>query len=136
MNPDTAQKDMRLPAWLAFFGGVFILLALLAFWQTLFVSFSIEATLAGIAFLALGVSAILCWKNQWAVMVDDDTFTYSTRFGGEPDYRFSDIQAVKRHSDSVTLVLPDGNVHVESCARLSPRFADALNKVVERLTAE
>ena len=120
MNPDTAQKDMRLPA----------------FWQTLFVSFSIEATLAGIAFLALGVSAILCWKNQWAVMVDDNTFTYSTMFGRETDYRFSDIQAVKRHSDSVTLVLPDENVHVESCARLSPRFADALNKVVERLTAE
>lgn len=53
MNPDTAQKDMRLPAWLAFFGGTFILLALLAFWQTLFVSFPSRRHWLGLRFLPL-----------------------------------------------------------------------------------
>ncbi len=77
-----------------------------------------------------GVFLILSWKNQYIVMIDQNTFRYSTIFGRKKEYRFEDICGLKQNMDSWTLLLDgpngSGRVHIESCARFSPQFSDRL----------
>lgn len=74
-----------------------------------------------------GSRGILCYKNQWVEMIDDNEFIYSTMFGNETKYYFSDIESLKQNADSMTLHLKNGKIHIESCAVISERFANAIN---------
>lgn len=127
MNKD---KDMHLPAWVLGLGIFFLALALACVVLTFTVSAGFLIGAAGSA--GLGVAAVLCWKNQWAVMVDHDSFEYSTMFGEKTLYYFADITELKRNSDSFSLFCGDGKIHIESCAILSDRFIDAVDAVLAK----
>jgi len=119
------EKDMHMPAWLCVLGCVLLAGAL----ACLVLCFVVSVyTLIGFALcLCLGVAAILCYKNQWVEMIDDNEFIYSTMFGNETKYYFSDIESLKQSADSMTLHLKNGKIHIESCAVISERFANAIN---------
>ena len=110
------EKDMHMPAWLCVLGCV-LLAGALACLVLCFVV-SVYALIGFALCLCLGVAAILCYKNQ---------FIYSTMFGNETKYYFSDIESLKQNADSMTLHLKNGKIHIESCAVISERFANAIN---------
>lgn len=78
--------------------------------------------------ILLGISALLCWKNQAIRMVSDEEFTYTTMFGKTYTYAFSDIQGLRGNSDSLTLFVAGKKVHIESMAIISQRLADRINR--------
>jgi len=124
------DKDMYLPVWLCGLGIGFLIatVVLIVFaWLA-----TIYCLIAAIVCLGFGVSAILCWKNQWSMMVDNHTFIYSTMFGRKIQYHFSEIRDLKEHSDSATLILENGKVHIERCAIMSDRFVDAINVALKK----
>ena len=123
------SKDMYLPAWLLVFGLFSLAVAVVLF--AFAMSESMYLLIGFVIFFTLGFAAILCQQNQWAKMNDDGTFTYSTMFGNKKEYRFSDIIELKQNSDSRTLILENGQVHIESIAVMSERFVDAINGVIE-----
>lgn len=63
----------------------------------------------------------------------DITFVYTTMFGKEVQYSFSEIRELKQNADSSTVVLDNGKVHIESSAIMSEKFMDTLNNTLERL---
>ena len=119
------KKDMYLPNAVCGLGIFFlacgVACAVASFIYSLYL-------LIGVVFcLALGVAAVLCWKNQWVQMLNDSEFIYSTMFGTKIKYRFSEITDIKQNIDSMTLILESGKVHIESCAIISDKFADKIN---------
>ncbi len=116
---------MHMPAWLCVLGCI-LLAGALACLVLCFVV-SVYALIGFALCLCLGVAAILCYKNQWVEMIDDNEFIYSTMFGNETKYYFSDIESLKQNADSMTLHLKNGKIHIESCAVISERFANAIN---------
>lgn len=124
------KKDMYLPIWLLALGIVFITGGVIC----LCLAFS-SAPLSWIGAppcFALGLAAILCWKNQWVEMISDEEFIYSNMFGRRTVYRVSQIRDIRRGADSMTLILENGKVHIENCAILSPRFLRILHKPVNK----
>ena len=123
------EKDMYLPNWLRYFGFVLMLAGVICavLGLIVFPAFMIVGLIAAVFFVGMGIAAELCWKNQWAEMLNDKKFVYSTMFGKQHQYRFSEIKGVKHNSDSMTLLLENGKVHIESCAIVSERFAERLN---------
>lgn len=127
------DKDMYLPFMVCGLGIFFMAAAL----GCLVMTFMSYLWLLGFVFCgAMGGAAILCWKNQWAEMTSGDTFIYSTMFGRETEYHFSEIRGLKQRSDSMTLILESGKVHVEECAVISERFAAALDAALEKAGIE
>lgn len=128
---DKLRADMFLPVWLlglgilfVMFGGIFgIVMIALGCAFPLIILFA--------ALIALGIGAILCWKNQTIRMLPNDSFEYSTFLGNKRVYRFSEILGFRENSDSFTLYVGDGKVHIESCAIMSARLEDRINKQLE-----
>ena len=81
---------------------------------------------------ALGIAALLCWKNQSIHIISDEQFTYTTMFGKTRTYSFSDIQGLRRNQDSLTLFVANEKVHIESMAVLSERLIEHINKALEK----
>lgn len=125
------KKDMYLPKWVCVLGSVFLIGAAVC----LICSFTISvyALLGFVVCLCIGIAAVLCWKNQWAEMINDHEFIYSTMFGKKTKYRFSAIRNLKQNSDSVTLYFDNGKIHIESCAIISEEFAEKINHALERI---
>lgn len=71
-------------------------------------------------------------KNQWIQMLDTDSFVYSTMFGNETQYDFTQVRELRLHSDSATLILETGKVHIEKCAILSKRFKEAIGRALAK----
>ncbi|WP_394282820.1 hypothetical protein [Frisingicoccus sp.] len=126
------EKDMYLPNWVCVLGVVFLVASIVCVAISFTASrFSMVGCLIGaVICLTLGIAAILCWKNQWVEMENNYEFIYSTMFGRQYHYRFSEIKDLKRSSDSMTLLLENGKVHIESCALISERFADQINGIL------
>ena len=124
------EKDMYLPSWVCVLGIVFLVAACVCLVLTF--STSVYSLIGFVICLAIGAAAVLCWKNQGATMIDDDTFLYTSMFGTDHSYRFSDIRKLKKNADSFTLILENGKVHIENCAILSERFFNAIDSVLER----
>ena len=124
------NKDMHLPIWVCGLGIVFLISAVVLF--VLAILKSIFCLVGVVACLGFGCSAILFWKNQWIMMVDDNEFVYSTMFGKKTHYRFSQIKDLKQNADSSTMIFENGKVHIESCAIMSDRFVSAVNSVLEK----
>lgn len=118
------NKDVYLPKWLLIFGIVLIVVA------ALFGYFSAKTDIRYLiitaVLLAVGIAAILCWKNQWIEMTGQDGFIYSTMFGNKKEYKFADIVSIKPNADSITLIMKEGKVHIEACAKVSDEFNRAL----------
>lgn len=125
---DVPRADMFLPAWIfamgllfAAFGGILgTVLAILRL--------PVPLTLLAAALVLLGVAALLCWKNQTIRMLPNDTFMYSTFLGNKTIYRFDEIKGIKRGSDSITLFVGEGKVHIESAAIVTERLAVRINQ--------
>ena len=119
------KKDLYLPVWIYAFGIVLILGALVFLYFGMKNSYLFIGTALC---LGLGISAILCWKNQWIEVIDDHTFVYSTMFGKHTKYHTSQVVDLKQNSDSMTLFLDSGKVHIESCAIVSDRLIEMINE--------
>lgn len=130
---DEPRADMFLPAWLFVMGLLLSMFGAIVgiVFAVLQISTLIIVLAAGMSFL--GVAAILCWKNQTIRMLPNDTFEYSTFLGNKIIYRFSDIKGLKKNTDSMTLFVAEGKVHIESIAILTDRLSDRINKQLEEL---
>ncbi len=130
-SDEEPRADMYLPIWLLALGivlgvggcglGVYAVINL-----------SVEAGIAAIIAILIGIAAILCWKNQTIKIVPGDYFEYTTFLGNKKVYRFSDITGLKRNNDSMTLLLKDGKVHIESSAIVTDELADRINGALEK----
>ncbi|MDD6212299.1 MAG: hypothetical protein PUB22_04050 [Clostridiales bacterium] len=126
--PDEEPRaDMYLPIWLLAFA--LLLLAGGAAVAVLAIVFlSVPAAIVALASLILGTTALLCWKNQKVLMLSDDSFEYTTFLGNKKVYRFSEIVDLKVGIDSMTLLMENGKVHIESSAIITERLVDRINK--------
>lgn len=93
----------------------------------------IWAMICGVLAVALGVFALLCWKNQAIHIISDEQFTYTTMFGNVHTYSFSDIQGLRRNPDSLTLFVAGKKVHIEAMAMISDRLVERINQELEKL---
>lgn len=126
-SDDAPRADMYLPIWILALALVLFLGAVgMAVYAI--VTLSVGFGIAALCCLGLGAAALLCWKNQTINMLSDDSFEYSTFLGNKKVYRFEDIVGLKRNSDSMTLIVNGGKVHIESCAQLTERFAERINE--------
>ena len=123
------KKDLYLPIWICALGIVLILGALVFLYFGLKNSYLFVGTALC---LGLGIAAILCWKNQWIEVIDEHTFVYSTMFGKQTKYHTSQIVDLKQNPDSMTLVLDNGKVHIESCAIVSDRLIEMITKSINQ----
>lgn len=133
ITDDEPRADMFLPGWLLVMG-----LLLVMFGVSIGVVFAVLQISALMIVLAavmtlLGVAAILCWKNQTIRMLPNDSFECSTFLGNKTIYRFGDIRGLKKSTDSMTLFVADGKVHIESIAIVTDRLADRINKQLKEL---
>ena len=80
----------------------------------------------------LGIAAYLCWKNQTIRILDEYRFEYTTFLGKKTTYYFKDIKALKVNSDSFTLFVGNGKVHIESMAMISQKLLDKINTALEK----
>ena len=91
--------------------------------------------LAGVGALAcivLGIAAFVCWKNQKIFVVSEEVFIYRTFLGKDYEYRFSQIQRAVQNTDSITLILDTGKVHIESMAILSDRLIQRIDRELDK----
>jgi hypothetical protein len=132
-NPRESNKkpraDMYLPVWLNVFGfildaGAVALLVIAirtAEWPLLLVT----AAAGG-----LGIAAHMCWKNQTVRILDENTFEYTTFTGKTTRYSFSEIEDLRWNTDSMTLFVGSGKVHIESIAFVSKELSDKIGQVL------
>ena len=125
---DEPRADMYLPerllAIICLAGGTVCII--MAFINTL--TWAIGAVIG----ILLGIMALLCWKNQAIHVISDTQFTYTTMFGNTRTYSFSDIQALRRNQDSLTLFVANEKVHIESMAVLSERLVERINQAAQK----
>lgn len=96
------------------------------------VTLHIVAAVGAVACIVLGIGAFMCWNNQKIFMITDELFCYRTFLGNDHEYRFSQIRKAVQNSDSITLVMENGKVHIESSAILSDRLADRIDRELEK----
>jgi hypothetical protein len=53
-------------------------------------------------------------------------------FGNTRTYNFCDIKGLLRNQDSMTMLVGNDKVHIESMAVLSERLVDSINKALEQ----
>ena len=127
---ENEEYDVHLPNFLLAFGFALIAGAVALVTAYFFVWEKILLPIAAGA-LILGVTAILCRRNQKIRVLSDEEFEYTTFLGNSYICRFEDIVALRRNSDSMTLFVGDKKVHIESIAIVSERFAELVNKALE-----
>ena len=134
--PDGEMRaDMFLPIKLLAF-SVVLVMAGIAIGVYAFLNSSLGAAVGACIALALGVGALLCWKNQTITVLNDEEFEYCTFLGKKIVYRFSDIRLIRKNNDSMTMFVGNGKVHIESMAILSDRLIGLINKQLESLYGE
>ena len=125
------RADMFLPDKLKYL-GIFLDVVALALFVATFITQNwlliIGVLLAG----GLGISAWLCYKNQTIKIIDDDRFEYTTFLGKTIIYNFSDIKELRPSRDSLTLILTNGNVHIESMVYMSEELANKINYALRK----
>ena len=123
------RADMFLPDLLKYFGFLFDALAVVLLAAT-FITQIWAMIVFALFFGGLGIAAWLCWKNQTIRIIDEDQFEYTTFLGKTTVYRFSDIKELRVNQDSMTLILTNGKVHIESMVMMSERLADKIDRAV------
>ena len=125
-NEYTTDYDMHLPLWLFVFGIVLIVLST-ATVAAYILSRQWAFLITALLLLVLGFAAILCWRNQRIVIIDAQTFEYTTMLGSKHLYRFDEIRYIRQNTDSLTLFVGNGRVHIEFCAVITRRLAARLD---------
>ena len=130
-NGDGPRADMFLPDRLL--AMAFALFALgIGFGVYAVFEFTVWKVVVAVLGIALGVLAVLCWRNQTIHIISEEQFTYTTMFGNTRTYNFSDIKGLVRNQDSMTMLVGNDKVHIESMAVLSERLIDSINKALEQ----
>ena len=124
------RADMYLPDWVKWL-GVFVDVLAVALLILVVTTKIWEAIILSALFGGLGVAAYLCWRNQKIVILDDKTFEYTTFLGKTTRYDFRDIKQLKPNSDSLTLFVGDGKVHIESCVNISVDLLEKIDAALE-----
>ena len=127
----TPRADMYLPNKLLAMSIVFDIAAVVC----LVMAFTEETPALGIGvllFAILGVCAFLCWKNQSIRILDAHTFEYTTFLGEKREYRFADIERVRRNADSMTLYVGGDKVHIESMVYISTELTEKFNEALAK----
>ena len=134
-NPADCKKppraDMFLPDFLKYFGfflDAVAIVFLVATFITQIWGLIIGALICG----GLGVAAWLCWKNQTVRIIDEDRFEYTTFLGKTTVYNFSDIKALRVNQDSMTLILTNGKVHIESMVHISETLVNKIDEAINK----
>ena len=127
------RADMYLPLFLFVFSFVLYALAVACVVISLFVPPLSMLWIGAPICAVLGVAAYLCWKNQTVKIIDDERFAYTTMLGKTVEYRFADIVGLRNNADSMTLILTDGKVHIESMARISFPLRQKIEEALEKL---
>lgn len=127
------DKDMYFPIWVCVLGAVLIAGGLVCLvFCFIDLNNALYWLIMVVTCIGLGIAGVLCWKNQWVKMIDQDEFIYSTIFGNRIKYKFSEIKGTKRNSDSMTLLLENGKVHIESGAIISETFIERVDQMLGR----
>lgn len=123
---ENPRADMFLPDWILGFG---VALAIFAVGGAVAYFFLGEILVLVLALICavLSPAAVLCWKNQTITILDESRFEYSTFLGTKKVYYFSDIRAIRKNSDSLTLFVGEDKVHIEAAALMSPRLAEKID---------
>ena len=127
----TPRADMFLPDFLKYFGFALDAVAG-AILVVVFISQIWGLIIGVILYGGLGIAAWLCWKNQTIRIIDDDTFEYTTFLGKTTIYHFSDIKDLRTNQDSLTLILTNGKVHIESMVCISETLLDKINSALSK----
>lgn len=128
---DEPRADMYLPDPLMIF-GVFLLAVGVGLFMVGIIIFNLWLIAAAVAVAALGAAAVMCWKNQTVRMISDEKFEYTTFLGNTYTYYFSDIEGIRKNSDSLTLFVGGKKVHIESMAVMSSRLSDAIESALDK----
>ena len=129
-NENGERADMYLPEKLL--AGALVLMAVgLGFLVAFLVVFNPVFIAVSAACILLGIGALMCWKNQTIRIIDEEKFEYTTFLGNKKVYAFSDIKGLIRNSDSLTLLVKDKKVHIESMAILSERLIEKINEALK-----
>ena len=128
-NGDEARADMFLPDRILAMGLVLNCVGL-AFAVAFCIGFKIAWLLIAVGLILFGVAALLCWRNQTIRVIDDKSFEYSTFLGKKTVYYFDEIKSLRKNSDSMTLFVGRGKVHIESCAVMTERLTELINKAL------
>lgn len=127
----TPRADMFLPDFLKYF-GFFLDAVAMAFLVAMFIT-QIWGLIIGVLLCGgLGIAAWLCWKNQTIRIIDDDTFEYTTFLGKTTVFHFSDIEDLRTNQDSLTLILTNGKVHIESMVCMSETLLDKIDSALSK----
>jgi hypothetical protein len=97
---------------------------------------SVVGGIGAVGAIALGIGALLCWKNQKIQVISEETFEYTTFLGNKKTYHFRDITGLFRNKDSMTLMVAGEKVHMESSAIISDRLAEAISKQLKEIYGE
>lgn len=133
---DEPRADMYLPIWILALALVLFLAAVGIIVAAVLTAFSVGAIIAAMFCLLLGELALLCWKNQSIQMISQEIFEYTTFLGNKKEYRFREITGLRRNNDSMTLFVGQNKVHMESCAILSDRLVERINRQLDALYGE
>lgn len=126
MKNSKNEADLHLPTAVLIL-GIFLSIVAAALLICAAVFMNIWLAVASVPVILLSVAAFLCWNNQKIFIVDDDTFEYYTMFGNKKVFRFSEITGIKQNPDSLTLMLGENKVHIESMAVMSDRLVKLIN---------
>lgn len=126
-SEDEPRADMFLPLWVLAF-GLFSLVCGIA--SAVYAAATAETAMAVFAliFFIAAVLLTLAWRNQTARMLSDDEFEYKTFLGNTRRYSFSQITQLKQNPDSCTLFVGKEKIHIETCAILTDRFIERINR--------
>lgn len=124
------RADMYLPDFLKYFGFILDIVALVFLVATI-VTQIFWLLIGVLIFGGLGIAAWLCWKNQTIRMIGEEQFEYTTFLGKTTVYRFSDIKELRTNPDSMTLILTNGKVHIESMVCMSEKLFFKIYQALE-----
>lgn len=131
MDDSTPRADMYLPPRLLAMSLVFLAIGM-ACVVFIVTQFTIWWVVGAVCCIVLGVFALLCWKNQSIRIISDEQFTYTIMFGNTYTYNFSDIQGLRQNQDSMTLLVANKQVHIESMAILSDALVARINEALQK----
>ena len=120
-DPCDAKYAVHIPRWLFFFGmavyiaGAAVCIAMLAVGK-FFVA------IPGVGCMLFGAAAMLCQLDQKVVSAGEGIYIYSTMFGKKKHFSADDRIGMRYNSDSVTVFLKNGKIHIESLAQISDDF--------------
>ena len=95
------------------------------------IDFDFIGIMIALAALFGGIAASMAWKNQSIRILNTEQFVYRTFLGNEHIYRFQDITHMRTNTDSSTLFLKDGKIHIERCAVMSERLARRIDEALQ-----